>query len=157
ALGLSFTALIVLSGAFAWWARDQQLTKENEALERQATAERAVSQAVEDAVAKFGRAQGAGRDPVLWADARAAALQAQARASEADAPPEVRDRMARLLADIDQLERNRRLVASLLEIQAGMGDALNMQGDQDFAGADERYRGAFRDYGADLFALSPEQ
>jgi tetratricopeptide (TPR) repeat protein len=156
ALGLSFTALVMLGGAFAWWAQDQRLAKEAEARERRAAAQREVSQAVEDAVAKFGRANGAGRDSALWAEARAAAAQAQVRATEADAPPEVHDHIRRLLADIEQLEKNRRLVATLLEIHTGMGDTLTVQGDQDFAGADARYRRAFRDYGTDLFSLSPE-
>ena len=168
ALGLAFTALVVLGGVFLWWTQEQRrardadererrLAKETEARDRRAAAEREVSRAVEDAVAKFGRATGAGRDPGLWAEARAAALHADARAAEAEASPEVRDRTRRLVAEIEQVGKNRRLVAALLEIHAGMGDTLTPGGDQDFAGADARYTRAFHDYGADLFALSPEQ
>lgn len=156
ALGLVFTALVVLGGAFAWWAQDQRLAKEADARDRRTAAERDVNQAVEDAVAKFGRANGAGRDLALWAEARAAALHAEARAAEADAPPEVRDRVRRLVGEIEQVEKNRRLVATLLDIQASMGDTLDLIGDQDFAGADARYARAFRDYGTDLFASPPE-
>jgi tetratricopeptide (TPR) repeat protein len=168
ALGLSFTALLVLGGAFAWWVQDQRRAKEAEDQQRQAAkdseardkrtaAERVVNQAVEDAVSRFGRANGAGRDLILWAEARAAALQAQARATESDAPPEVRERIRRLLSEIEQVERNRRLVATLLEIQASMGDELTGDGNQDFAGANARYTRAFQEYGSDLFAVTPEQ
>ena len=161
ALGLAFTALVVLGGAFAWWqdrqAAERRAERDRDEADRRAEAERGVNRAVEDAVAKFGRATGAERDLALWAEARAAALQADARAAEAGAPPEVRDRTRRLIGEIEQVEKNRRLVAALLDIHAGMGDNLTPFGDQDFAGADARYARAFRDYGTDLFAMPPEQ
>jgi hypothetical protein len=155
-LGLTFTALLALGGAFAWWAQQQRSAREAEARERRVAAERDVSHAIEDAVAKFERAKGARRDLALWAEARVAALQAEERAAAADAPEEVRDRIRKLGAAVEQMEKNRRLVATLLDIQAGMGDSIDVGGDQDFAGADARYSRAFREYGADLLTMSPE-
>jgi hypothetical protein len=69
ALGLTFTALVVLGGAFAWWAQEQRLA-------RRAQTERTLARTVENAVARYGQARGAERDLALWAGARAAALQA---------------------------------------------------------------------------------
>src|SRR5262249_61391484 len=117
---------------------------------------RDVSHAIDDAVAKFRRGQGARRDLALWGEARGAALQAEGRALEADAPQTVRERIRKLIDEIEQTEKNRRLVATLLEIQAGMGDDLDVVGNQDFAGAGARYARAFREYGADLLTMSPE-
>ena len=150
ALGLTFTTLVVLVGAFAWWSREQRR-------DRRAQAERAVSRAMEDAVARYGRARGADSDLTLWGEARAAALQARQQAVAADAPLEVRNRAAALLSEIEQIGKNRRLVAQLLNIHAGMGDRLQYNGNQDFAGGHRRYGQAFRDYGTDLFRLTPEQ
>ena len=149
ALGLAFTALVVVGGAFAWWAQEQKRARREQA-------EREVNRAVEAAVARYAQARGAGRDLALWAEARASALQARDRAAAAGAPPEVRDRVGDLLAEIEQVERNRRLVATLLEVQASMADDPTPDGNQDFAGADARYARAFGEYGTDLFQLSPE-
>jgi tetratricopeptide (TPR) repeat protein len=150
ALGLTFTSLVVLVGAFAWWSREQLR-------DRRAQAERSVSRAMEDAVARYGRARGADSDLTLWGEARAAALQAREQAIAADAPLEVRNRASALLSEIEQIGQNRRLVADLLHIHASMGDRVTFNGDQDFEAGDRRYTQAFRDYGTDLFQLTPEQ
>jgi serine/threonine-protein kinase len=150
ALGLTFTTMVVLCGAFAWWTQDQRRA-------RLAESERAMGQALEKAIVRFGQASGAGRDPALWAEARAAALVAHEQAVSTAAPAAVLDRINALLTEIDRIEKNRRLVASLLDIHAGMGDRVLATGDQDFAGADLRYAQALRDYGTDLSALAPER
>jgi hypothetical protein len=144
ALGLTFTGLVLLGGAFAWWAVDQRRGRRLEA-------ERAVNRALEAAIAAFGQARGGGADPALWAAARAAALQAREQADAA--PAEVRVRVEAMLADIDQVEKKRRLVASLLETHASIGDEIAWK---DYAGANARYRQAFRDYGVDLSRMAPE-
>ncbi len=144
ALGLTFTGLVLMGGAFAWWTLDQRRSRRLEA-------ERAVNRAVEGAVAAFGQAKGGGANPALWGAARAAALQARDRA--VDAPAEVRARVDGLIAEIDQLEKNRRLVATLLEPQASIGDEI---ASKDFHGANARYGRAFRDYGVDLPRMAPD-
>jgi serine/threonine-protein kinase len=152
ALGISFTALVVLGGAFAWWTVDQRRAHRE-------AAERDVNGAIESGVARYSQAKGAGNDLALWAEARAearaAALQAQERA--ADVPANVRERAVNLLAEIEQVEKNRRLVVDLLSIQSSMGDTVRNGTSQDFKGASARYHQAFQDYGADLDQLSPEQ
>jgi tetratricopeptide (TPR) repeat protein len=150
ALGLTFTSMVVLCGAFAWWTQDQRRA-------RLAESERAMGRALEKAIVRFGQASGAGRDPALWAEARASALQAREQAVSTAAPAAVLDRINALLTEIGRIEKNRRLVASLLEIHAGMGDRVLVTGDQDFAGADDRYDRALRDYGTDLSRLAPER
>jgi serine/threonine-protein kinase len=157
AFGLAFTGLVMLGGAFAWWAQQQRLTKEAEQRERRAAVERDVNHAIEDVVAKAERARGAGHDLALWAEARATALQAESRAAEADAPQELRDRTRRLANEIQQAEKNRRLVATLADIQASMADEIDDLGNQDFAGGDAKYARAFREYGTDLLELAPEE
>ncbi len=149
-LGLAFTGLLVLGGAFAWWAQEQGRA-------RRAEKDRAVGRALEDAIARFGQAQGADRNLTLWAEARAAALHAGEQAAAAGAPAEVRRRIDGLLAEIGRIEKNRTLVASLLEIHASMGDNLGAMGNQDFLGTEAQYARAFRDYGTDLSRLAPEQ
>ncbi|OWK35315.1 serine/threonine-protein kinase [Fimbriiglobus ruber] len=149
ALGLTVAALVVLGGAVAWRAREHERGRREQS-------ERDVNQAVGAAVARYAQARGADRDPALWAEARAAALQARDLVDRAAAPADVRDRVRDLLAEIEQVEKNRRLSGTLLEIQAGMGDGLAFNNNQDFDGADARYEQAFRNYGTDLFALSPE-
>jgi serine/threonine-protein kinase len=156
-LGLTFMALVLLGGASAWWFQEQRRAQEDEARERELAAERKTNQALEAAITRYGRARGARRDPALWAEARTAMLQAQSVAAAADAPAEMRERIGKLLAEIQQVEKTHRLVATLLDIQASMGDTVLPSGDQDFPGADARYEQAFRDYGTDLFRLSPEQ
>jgi tetratricopeptide (TPR) repeat protein len=119
--------------------------------------EGSVNQAFADAQACFAQAQRADRDLALWAEARAAAKQAKERAAEAQAGPDVQERIRRLLAEVEQLEKNRLLVETLRGIHAGMGDNLTPSGDQDFAGANERYAQAFRAHGTDLLAASPQE
>lgn len=148
ALGLSFTGLVVLCGAFAWWEQDQRRT-------RQTQAEREVQQSIANAEARYAQAQGADRDLGLWAEARAAAMQAQERSVHA--APEIQNRANQLLAVIEQVQKNRSLVAKLLDIQASMGDVVNSEGVQDFPGTDARYEKAFREYGTDLNRLSPAE
>jgi tetratricopeptide (TPR) repeat protein len=150
ALGLTFTGMVVLCGAFAWWTQDQRQA-------RLAESERAMGRALEKATVRFGEASGVGRDPALWAEARAAALQAREQAVATAAPAAILNRINSLLTEIGRIEKNRRLVASLLDIHAGMGDHVLETGDQDFAGADDRYAQALRDYGTDLSKLAPER
>ncbi len=59
-----------------------------------------------------------------------------------------------LIAEIDQLDKNRRLVATLLETHASIGDEVAVN---DYYGANARYHQAFRDYGVDLPRLSPQE
>jgi serine/threonine-protein kinase len=150
ALGLTFTSLVILCGTFAWWSQEQRRT-------RLARAEQATRLAEQDAVSRFDRARGADRDPALWAEAKATARKAAQQAIADGVPAEVRARIVGLISEIERLEKNRRLVATLLEIHASMGDQLTVGYDQDFAGTDERYGRAFADYGTDLFRLAPEQ
>ncbi|HVK08901.1 MAG TPA: protein kinase, partial [Gemmataceae bacterium] len=156
ALGLAFVALIVVAGTFAWWAREKRLAAAAEARDRQIAAEREVGRAVEAAAAAHAQAVGAGRDPALWAEARSAARQAVDLAAAADAPADVRERIGRLAAEVEQAEKNRRLIATLLEIRAGVGDQLDPAGMLDFNGTAARYERAFQEYGADPLALAPE-
>ena len=165
-LGLCFTALVLLGVSFVWWTQNQRLVREAEdhvqraareraERERRAASDAEVNRTVEEAVSRFSRASAAQHDHVLWKQARDAAIQAETRAIAAEASPEVRERIRHLLGEIEQVEKNRRLVSALLEIHTGMGDQIMpLTGDQDFAGADARYTQAFRDYGTDLFALS---
>ncbi|OWK38406.1 serine/threonine protein kinase [Fimbriiglobus ruber] len=149
ALGLTVAALVVLGGAVAWRAREHERGRREQS-------EREVNDAVGAAVARYAQARGADCDLALWAEARAAALQARDLVERSAAPVDAQDRVRDLLVEIEQVEKNRRLSGTLLEIQAGMGDALAFNNNQDFDGADARYEEAFRDYGTDLFALSPE-
>lgn len=147
ALGISLTAAVLLAGVFAWWVSDQRRAARE-------LAERDVARAIQSAEAKYAQARGADRDPALWADARAAAAQAVDRAG--GAPGDARERARALLAEIEQVGKNRRLVATLLAIQAGMGDELTANGNQDFAAAHAKYAAAFREYGADIEAIAPD-
>jgi serine/threonine-protein kinase len=157
ALGLTFTLLVALGSSFAWRTKQDRLAREAEERERQTAVARDVNLAVETAVARYAQARGADNDLALWAEARAAALQAQERAASVGAPAEVQSRIKPLIDEIEQTGKNRRLVATLLEIQASMGDQLMPEGAQDFPGADSRYEQAFRDYGSDIFRISPEE
>jgi tetratricopeptide (TPR) repeat protein len=146
-LGITFTMLLLLCGGFAWWAQEQKRA-------RLAEAQRTVERAMEDAIARFGQARGAGRDPALWAEARAAALKAREQADKAGAPAGVRQRIADLVTEIDQLDRNRRFVARLLEIYSGQSDIAGWV--PYVTRTDAAYREAFRDYGVDLHRHVPE-
>jgi serine/threonine-protein kinase len=157
ALGLSFTALVVLAGAGLWWHQEQRRAFEADRLARRAEAERELELAVGAATSRYDVAREAGNNFALWAEARAAARHAEALAGRGGADDEVRQRVSDLLAAIEQAEKNRRLVAALLEIQASMGDEILPNTDQNFPAADARYARAFRDYGTDLFALPPER
>jgi hypothetical protein len=64
-LGLTFTALVLLGVAFAWWIHVQQLAQDAQTRERQLTAERKVTQALEVAGTRRALARAAGRDPAL--------------------------------------------------------------------------------------------
>jgi tetratricopeptide (TPR) repeat protein len=84
-------------------------------------------------------------------------LQAQSVAVAADASIEIREEIATQLAEVEKVEKTQRLVTTLFDIQASMGDILLPNGNHDFPGADARYEQAFKDYGTDLFRLTPEQ
>ncbi len=155
-LGMTFTALVVMGGAFAWWTREQSQLRATEERDRLAAVERDVNRSIEVAVARYAQARGADKDLALWAEARAAALQARGRATEAGATAEVQDRITTLITEIEQVEKNRRLVATLLEIQASRGDQIQPDGNQDFAGADTSYFQAFSDYSSNLFESKPD-
>jgi serine/threonine-protein kinase len=153
ALGLTFTGFVLLGGAFAWWAADQRRSRRMEA-------ERAVGRALETAVSRLGQARGDDRNPALLAEARAAALQAREQSSRA--PAEVRARVEATLAEIDRVEKTRRLVAALREVHAGSGDSSVTATDAALVvnkaheTADARYRQAFREYGFDPDELEPD-
>jgi Tfp pilus assembly protein PilF/tRNA A-37 threonylcarbamoyl transferase component Bud32 len=148
ALAGSILALAALGGGgYAFWARQQA--------ERQAAAASAVERSLEDAIAKFGQARGAGRDPAPWAEARAAASRAVDEANKAEAPEPLRRRVRGVLDEIEQLDKNRRFVATLLEISSSLQDRAGW-GPNLFQ-IDRRYRQAFREYGADLPRLAPEE
>jgi serine/threonine-protein kinase len=156
ALAAAVGLLAVGGGAAGWWVDKQAEARRAEERDRRAAAGREVDRAVEEAAAAVDRATRAGRDPGLWAEARTAARQAVDRAAAADVPDEARDRARALAAAAEQGEKNRRLVAALLEIQAEMGDQLEPHGGQDFVRADARYAAAFREYGVDPFAMPPD-
>ncbi|MBX9627472.1 MAG: hypothetical protein K2X82_26970, partial [Gemmataceae bacterium] len=148
--------LVLGAGAVVWGVRDSRQAQEAEERNRRAAAVREVNRAVEDAATALERATRAGRDPVLWSEALAAARRARGLAAAGYVPAEVRSREAEVWAGAEQGEKNRRLVAALLDIPAGMGDRLNVAGGQDYPVADARYSAAFREYGVDPFALAPE-
>src|SRR5205085_9200872 len=114
-------------------------------------AERDGSAALQEAMALYGRADGAGQDFRLWAEALAAAKHAEWVAAAGDAPPDLRDRALALVREIERREKNQRLIVTLRHIQAGMGDDLQPNGDQDFPAANRRYAAAF-----ETFDLNPD-
>ncbi|MFO0868076.1 MAG: tetratricopeptide repeat protein [Pirellulales bacterium] len=155
AIGFLAAALVVLGMAGWRWRERERETREREQRITEEQAERVADELVQTATSKFDLARGAGWNPAMWAEAREAARQAEATATRLPFRSRVHQRASALRGEIERLERNRRLVSTLLEIQASMGDTILGTGDQDFRGAHERYAEAFRDFGTDLFQLSP--
>src|SRR5262249_38279433 len=133
ALAASLLLLVVGAGGGWLWVRGQREA-------RGAEATRKGSPAVAGAPRPRGPAESAG-----WSEALSAARRAAARAEGEVAEP-VRQHARGVLADVGaaahaakeraaSAEKERRLVAQLLEIRSGAGDRMNGP-DQDFPGTD---------------------
>jgi serine/threonine-protein kinase len=154
ALAAALVLLLLGGGGAGVWYR-----------QRQAETARQVEQALGEAKVYRALAEPTG-DLARWAEALAAAKRAEALAVSGGAPDLV-DRAAGSRRDVEaaagqareraeQAEKDRRLIAQMLDIRSGAGD--RMEGyNQGFAGADALYAQALRDYGIDADALSPGQ
>jgi serine/threonine protein kinase/tetratricopeptide (TPR) repeat protein len=132
--------LLLIGGAAAnWYDADQK--------RRTAEVVTEVNRLHNDAISTYGQARGAGLDLALWASAVAAAEKADAVADARNAPQELRTQLANLLEEIRVHQKNQRLIATLHDIQASMGDDLQANADQDFPKANARYSQAFSEFG----------
>lgn len=151
-------ASVAGSAAGLWFENNRRTA----ARERQVRAERVgreVEDMLQETISLYGQAQGADRNLKLWGDALASVNRAESTATAGEAPPHIRKRVATLLAEIETQERQRRLIATLADIQASMGDDIQATTtDQDFPAADAAYAKAFQGFdGTNIDEITAEQ
>ena len=117
ALGLAFTALVVLGGAFAGWARDQARTRQAERVARQSRTAAGVSANLREARDRAAEAWGLVEYPERIEAATAAAVAAVGRAdrdaTDGEPAPEVAVDLAATRAEVDDLARHTRLLVAV--------------------------------------------
>jgi serine/threonine-protein kinase len=135
--GLALAAVLLSAGLWGWQARAR-------ASRRLQTA-RAVEQTLDRAASLRGRDWGAALAEVR----RAEVLLEQGEGSE-----ELRQRVAGLLAELEGEQRDRRMVEQLEERRLPLEI---LEGELDFARANDNLRAAFVEYGIDVLRLPPDQ
>jgi serine/threonine-protein kinase len=136
-----FSTAAVLAGSFGWIARDRAVQRteiERDRQTRRQNIERRVNDALADAELL--------RRQERWPEAMAAAQRAEGVLAGASGSDELRRRVEELRADIA-------MVVRLEEIHSRPKDDAYASGKQ----PDSEYALAFRDYGIDIDALSPQE
>jgi tetratricopeptide (TPR) repeat protein/tRNA A-37 threonylcarbamoyl transferase component Bud32 len=147
ALGLAFTALVVLGGAFAWWQERVAREQEAERAVRQSRTAAGVTanlrEARERAQEAWGLPQFPGRMQAATDAATAALARADQYAADGDADPETAADLAAARAEVEDLARHTRLITDVSRSQ----DQLAVE----FLSAKhiERIRAAFQRFGFD--------
>ena len=116
-LGLAFTALVVLGGAFAGWARDQARTRQAERAARQSRTAAGVStnlrEARDRATEAWSLVEYPERIEAVTAAAVAAVGRADRYATDGEPAPEVAADLAATRAEVDDLARHARLLVAV--------------------------------------------
>ncbi len=154
-LGIMFTTVVCLGGLFAWRYQEQRRIQEENERNRTLAVRAEVNRLTQEAESTFNRASVSERDLGLWAEARAAAKQAAVRAASNDVSTEVREKISKLVDTIEQAEKSRKLVETLLEIRMSGSDTLMADGWMNSRAVADRYQNAFEQYGVDILAMSP--
>jgi Flp pilus assembly protein TadD/predicted Ser/Thr protein kinase len=144
----AFLAVLVAAGGVTAWQAVRLARAERD----QAVQQAGRSQEVQDALARAAllreQARSAAGDEGQWAKAREAAQWAEARAKEGVAPG-LAERVAALLHELDEEEKDRRLVTLLGDIRLPQPQVW----DAPPAARAARYAEAFRGHGLDVEAL----
>ncbi len=146
---VGFFAATLIGIGTALWVQTERLSLAKAQDRRTLKAGQEVNLILEETITLYGKAQGADRNLGFWADAMASIAKAEKIAGDASAG--IRNRVEELRAEIVQHEKNHRLITTLAEIQASMGDNLLDTGDQDFPTADAAYAQAFHDFSGTQF------
>jgi tetratricopeptide (TPR) repeat protein len=141
---------ILLLGAGAWW----WLRKERH--DRAAATAQRVQRALEEANVLRGQARAApAGDLGKWAEALAAARQAEALLQDGGGDPQTRRQVRDLLAELQTEEADRRMGECLDNIRLQTVELK--EGKFDHARADKEYAAAFHTYDIDIERLTPEE
>jgi Flp pilus assembly protein TadD len=147
-----FLALLLGAGAVMAWQAIQLARAERDQAVQQARRSEDVHDALTRAAQLREQARLAGGDTSKWAEARAQARRAEALAQAGQLAPELQEQVAALLGELDQEEKDRKMLAELDGIRMRQAE---LKGEQfDVRAAVRRYAAAFRRYGIDVEALS---
>jgi tetratricopeptide (TPR) repeat protein len=150
-----FLILLLGAGAVTAWQAIQLARAERDQAVQQAHRSQQVHDALGRAVrlreeARTGRGGADG-----WAEALAEARRAEALAGEGPLEPGLAEEVAYLVRELDEEGKDRRLVAELDAIRMRQAEVKEEQ--FDMRAASPLYAAAFRRYGIDVEALSPEE
>jgi tetratricopeptide (TPR) repeat protein/tRNA A-37 threonylcarbamoyl transferase component Bud32 len=147
ALGLAFTALVVLGGAFAWWQERVAREQEAERAVRQSRTAAGVTanlrEARERAQEAWGLPQFPGRMQAATGAATAALARADQYAADGDPDPETAADLAAARTEVDDLARHTRLITDVSRSQDQF--AVEYRSEKHI----ERTRAAFQRFGFD--------
>jgi serine/threonine-protein kinase len=146
-LGLLLVGGVVTAGQavrLAHAERDQAIQQARRNLEVHAALDRATELRVQARSAKAS-------DPGRWAEARAMARRAEALLETGPVDPGLAERVESLLRELEQEEKDRRMVATIEAVRLRGADLKD--GSFDTIGKGPRYAEAFRAYGLNLEAL----
>jgi serine/threonine-protein kinase len=142
--------VVVLLGGGGWWYLASSRA------ERQAATEQATDEALREATRLLEQARAAPPgDRAHWTEAVAAARRAEGLLAGGEGSTRLRRRVEALLAELEQEERDRRMVARLEEIRLAQTEVKD--GQFNMTRADPDYAAAFKDYGIDVRVLPPAE
>jgi serine/threonine protein kinase/Flp pilus assembly protein TadD len=161
ATAAAFLALLLLAAVVTIWQalRLAQAGRVEAARARQEAREQlkrnqSVNDALNQARALAEQARSAkGGDLGKWAEARAMARRAEALLEGGAAETELAERARALLRELDEQEKDRRMIVELDKVR--LWQAMVKKGNFDYRGADRLYGEAFRRYGLDVETLEP--
>ena len=148
----AFLGLMLGGGAVTAWQAVRLARAERD----QAVQEARRGEEVQDALARAAvlreQARSPAGGPARWAEARAMARRAEALADAGPVAPALAERVAVLLRELDDEEKDRQMVFDLDGIRLLQAEVKHQQFDTGAAGP--RYAEAFRRYGVDVEALA---
>jgi serine/threonine protein kinase/Tfp pilus assembly protein PilF len=150
-----FLSLLLGGGAVTAWQAVRLARAERD----QAVQQSRRSQEVQDALARAAALREQARSPAggtgKWAEARAVARRAEALAEGGPVAPGLADRVADLLRELGEEEKDRAMVAELDGIRLRLAEVKESQFDT--SDARPRYSEALRRYGLDVEAVPAEE
>jgi tetratricopeptide (TPR) repeat protein/predicted Ser/Thr protein kinase len=148
----AFLALLLGAGAVTAWQAIQLARAERDQAVQQARRSEDVHDALTRAAQLREQARSADGDTSKWTEARVQARRAEALAQTGLPAPELQEQVAALLGELDQEEKDHKMLVDLDGIRIRQAE---LKGEQfDMRAAVLRYAAAFRRYGIDMEALS---
>jgi tetratricopeptide (TPR) repeat protein/predicted Ser/Thr protein kinase len=147
----AFLVVLLAAGAVAGWQALRLARTERDRAVAQARRGQQVQEALGRAALLREQARSAAGDLGKWAEARALARRAEGLAQGGPVEPGLAERVAALLRELGEEEKDRQMIAELDGVRLRQAEVTEWRSDT--PGSSPRYAEAFRRYGLDVEAL----